>query len=426
MPRLNRYALLPVMTDIRKRTGRSGRTTYQVRYATKASKTGYAYKTFRTLKEARDFRENAGARKRAAPSHTEIVEVAQAVEKWLDICEKEGRNGREPVTKYTLENYRYRAAIIKKYNWTKPLAQLGRPDFIEFRSWLLEHHSREVSHKVMTSFHSTIREMVNREVIADHVAPDIRVGSGSRYEEPVAVPSEAEIRALLAAADRLANSRNKQYRRAWRRYRPMLYLAVDSGMRPQEYLVLAHSSLKERGVEVDRALEGSGTEITVTKTRAGRRFIDLNGETLDMVRHYAEHHAVENEWDLVFPADGGGWQSRRNWQRRGFARACEEAGLGVERRGKGGKPIFEPKYTPYDLRHFYASMLIDQRVNLKRIQKLMGHRDIRTTLNVYGHLIERVEARAESRVSVLGCLRPDAACGESVANGMQRVDIDTT
>jgi len=28
------------------------------------------------------------------------------------------------------------------------------------------------------------------------------------------------------------------------------------------------------------------------------------------------------------------------------------------------------------LRHFYASMLIDQRINLKRIQTLMGHRNI--------------------------------------------------
>jgi site-specific recombinase XerD len=36
-------------------------------------------------------------------------------------------------------------------------------------------------------------------------------------------------------------------------------------------------------------------------------------------------------------------------------------------------------------------MLIEQRVNLKRVQYLMGHEDIHTTLNVYGHLIERAE-----------------------------------
>jgi integrase len=309
------------------------------------------------------------------------------------------------VTKYTLENYKYRAAIIKRYEWTKTLAELRRPDFIEFRSWLLENHSRAVAHKVLTSLRASVGEMVSREIITTDAVADVRIGTSSRYDEPVAVPTEAEIRALLAAADRLANSKNEQYRKAWRRYRPMLYLAVDSGMRPQEYLVIPQSNLKDRGVEVDRALEGSGREIAVTKTRAGRRFIDLSGETLEMVRHYARTHAGKNKWDLVFPADGGGWQSRRNWQRRGFGRACEEAGLGTEERISRRETVFKPKYTPYDLRHFYASMLIDKRVNLKRIQTLMGHRDIRTTLNVYGHLIERVEARAESRVSVLGCLR---------------------
>jgi integrase len=85
----------------------------------------------------------------------------------------------------------------------------------------------------------------------------------------------------------------------------MLYLAVDSGMRPQEYLVLPRSALKDTGVEIDRALEGGGTEITVTKTRAGRRFIDLSPDTLDMVRHYAQHHSVQNEHDLVFPTSNG-------------------------------------------------------------------------------------------------------------------------
>ena len=44
------------MSDIRKRKGAKG-ITYQVRYPSKASKTGYAYKTFLTLKQARAFRE---------------------------------------------------------------------------------------------------------------------------------------------------------------------------------------------------------------------------------------------------------------------------------------------------------------------------------------------------------------------------------
>jgi integrase len=341
--------------------------------------------------------------------------VAQGVQKWLDICEKEGRNGREPVTRYTLDNYEYRGGIIKSYPWEKEIRELSKPDIIEFRSWLLENYSREVAHKVLTSFHSMVLELVSREVMTHDIAAGVAISARSRYEEPVDIPTEREVELLLNAADKLANSKNVLFQKTWQRYRPMLYLAVDSGMRPQEYLVVSKSSLTDRGIEVTRALDGGGQEITVTKTRAGRRLIDLNPDTLRMVRYYGEHHAAKNEHDLIFPCSNGEWQSIRNWRRRGFGRACEEAGLTVTVEEDGEK-VERPKYKPYDLRHFYASMLIDQRVNLKRIQTLMGHRDIKTTLNVYGHLIERVEAAAQEGTSVLTCLKRTSSCGASVAN----------
>lgn len=46
------------MTDIRKRTGAKG-VTYQVRYPTRASKSGYAYKTFDTPKKAHHYASQA-------------------------------------------------------------------------------------------------------------------------------------------------------------------------------------------------------------------------------------------------------------------------------------------------------------------------------------------------------------------------------
>ncbi|ODS56466.1 MAG: integrase [Acidobacteria bacterium SCN 69-37] len=388
------------MTDIRKRVGRDGRATYQVRFR---GPRGYEYRTFDSAKEARAFREDATAQKRASRRGATTVTVEQGVQKWLDICEKEGRDGREPVTRYTLDNYEYRAEIIKSYDWDKDLQELSKPDIVQFRSWLLQNHSRDVSSKVLTSFHSMIKELVGRGELSQDIAAGVHVTASSRYDEPVVIPSERDIQQLLATADRLANSKNLQTQRTWLRYRPMLYLAVDSGMRPQEYLALARASIRDKGVEVDRALDGGGTEISVTKTRAGRRFIDLSPDTLDMVRHYARHHAIENDYDLVFPTRTGKWQSVRNWRSRGFAAVCEEAGLMVKEK-IGRRTIERPKYKPYDLRHFYASMLIDQRVNLKRIQTLMGHRNIQTTLNVYGHLIERVEAQEHARVSVLSCM----------------------
>jgi integrase len=355
------------------------------------------------MKEARTFLEDSAARRKNGPLSSEIRTIEQGLQKWLDVCAREGRNGRDPVTAGTVQNYEYRAGIIRAYEWKKPLHELTAPDIVEFRSWLLLHHSRSVAHKALASLHSMVRELMTRGILAHDFASGITIQSRSRYDEPVSIPTEAEIHALLAAADRLANSKNPKIQRSWRRYRPMLYLAVDSGMRPQEYIVLPRTNVTDKGVQVDRALERLG-EISVTKTPAGRRFIDLSPHTLDMVQHYASRHAVPNKYDLVFPTENGQWLDPKNWLRRGFYVACLEAGLTTET-DEDGETVVRPKYRPYDLRHFYASMLIEQRVNLKRVQYLMGHEDIRTTLNVYGHLIERAEVTPDQTRGMLASMQ---------------------
>ena len=391
------------MADIRKRKGPKG-ITYQVRYPTKATKSGYAYKTFLTLKEAREFRESGEMKKRvSALANGRILSVDEGVDKWLEVCEKEGRDDRDPVTAFTLKGYRYRGKIIKAYPWPKSLPELAPPDVVEFRSWLKRNYPRAMSHSVLSSFHSMILEMKLRNVIVHDIAAGISIREKARTDEPVTIPSEKDVLELLKAADRLANSKNRWIQRTWERYRPILYLAADSGMRPQEYLAVADSSVKDKGVQVSRAIERSGDKLSVPKTAAGRRFVELSPEVYGMVRHYAENHTTENDYDLVFPTSTGRWQLPENWRKRGFSAACLEAGLTVSEE-IDGETIVRPKYAPYDLRHFYASVLIASRRDLKTIQTLMGHEDIKTTLNVYGHLLQRADSGESSR-GMLASLR---------------------
>jgi len=390
------------MADIRKRKGKKG-TTYQVRYPSKSTKSGYAFKTFDTLKAAREFVESGKARECAASHSSEIKTVEQAIQKWLDICKTEGRDGREPVTTFTLKVYEYRAEIIKAYAWDKALHELQGPDIVTFRSWLLTNYSRDQARKALSSFQSVMKEMVTRGYLSSNPAIGVTIRSDSRYNEPVVIPTAKDVQALLAAADKLANSGNKQTARTWERYRPILYVAADTGMRPQEYLALSGASLRDHGVAVERAIECGGYKISVTKTPAGRRFIDLSPHVYEMVTHYRDHKAVANPYDLIFPTSTGRWLVPDNWRKRGFYAACEEAGL-LEETEEDGQPITKPRYKPYDLRHFFASMLIEQRTNLKRIQKLMGHEDITTTLNVYGHVIEKAESAADEKKGMLTLL----------------------
>ncbi len=393
------------MADIRKRTNKNGTISYQVRYPSRATASGYAYKSFDTLKEARAYREDARGREQQRPPSSEILDVGQAIDLWLRICRDEGCDGRDPITAYTYKTYTRRAEIMKGYDWGKPLHELATPDVVAFRSHLLGSYSRHLAGKVLSSFHSVIKEMSLRGHIASNVVAGVSIRMDSRYDEPVEIPSQSDVLALLAAADRLANARNQQTARTWQRYRPILYLAADSGMRPQEYLALPLRNVHDNGVKVDQAIERGGYRITVTKTPAGRRFIELGAETLAMVRHYAEHHAAPNGFDLVFPTATGRWQCTDHWRRRGFYAACLEAGLVEVEEDEAGQKVEKPKYKPYDLRHFFASMHIAQKTNLKKLQQLMGHEDIKTTLNVYGHLIEQADASDQASPGLIATLK---------------------
>ena len=177
---------------------------------------------------------------------------------------------------------------------------------------------------------------------------------------------------------------------------------------------MADAAVRDKGVHVTRAVERSGDKLSVPKTAAGRRFVDLSPDVYDMVRHYADHHSTENDHDLVFPTSTGRWQTPENWRNRGFSAACFEAGLIIKDKVKG-EVVEKPKYVPYHLRHFYASVLIANRKDLKTIQTLMGHEDIKTTLNVYGHLLKRVPAETEPTGGILTKLANELmwrVCGE--------------
>ena len=377
------------MADTRKRDEKKP---YQVRYIDKTTKSGFGYKSFSNYQLAKKFEAKKTLEEESNLVSTKVREVDQAVEKWLEICETEGTDGNNPVTACTLSNYEYYAGFMKEYDWPKPLQELTPPDIVEWRSWLvLNCPSRYVARKTLAYFKTVLGELVIRGIITANVATGITIKQNSRYDVPIVVPSEADVIALLDASDKLANSKNACIEKAWRRYRPLMHIAVDCGPRPQEYLALAHEAIQDTGINIDRAIEGDGSKISVTKTPSGRRFIETTqGVTVDMVKHYVKKYGADNNHDLVFANSDGGWLERRNWQRRGFNRACEESGLMIEVEDEEtGKTREVPKYRPYDLRHFFISMLIEHIPNLKRIQKMAGHKNIEQTLNTYGHLIDK-------------------------------------
>lgn len=69
------------------------------------------------------------------------------------------------------------------------------------------------------------------------------------------------------------------------------------------------------------------------------------------------------------------------------------------------RQIIEKAGLPYikfhSLRHSCASLLLEVGVDLKRIQEKLRHTDIRTTMNIYGHLIPNAQKVANEKLTEL-------------------------
>ena len=76
-----------------------------------------------------------------------------------------------------------------------------------------------------------------------------------------------------------------------------------------------------------------------------------------------------------------------------------------------GRHVERTKYTLYSLRHYFASKLIEQGVDLKQLQDTMGHSQVEVTLNVYGHLMKGREKAKRETAEALAASVLEGSCG---------------
>lgn len=73
-----------------------------------------------------------------------------------------------------------------------------------------------------------------------------------------------------------------------------------------------------------------------------------------------------------------------------------------------------PKITPHGLRHTYTALQIQAGIDVKSLQMILGHADIKTTLNIYAHLTEQKKKETIDRFDkMLKNLESGAKVGQS-------------
>ena len=160
-------------------------------------------------------------------------------------------------------------------------------------------------------------------------------------------------------------------------------LLFSSGLRISECLSLRVKDLQFDDLHI-RVYRGKGQKDRITVL--DQALVEPLKRYLDEVREKFDEdvlHEPDLRWGdyYVFPADSLKLDSRTrvarrvNLDRNRFARALADAG---ERAG------IASRVTPHVLRHTFATHMLEQGLDLRKIQKLLGHSFVSTTM-IYTH-----------------------------------------
>lgn len=208
---------------------------------------------------------------------------------------------------------------------------------------------------------------------------------------------KAEIRFLEPdELDRLADAIGE--------HRALIYVAGVCGLRWSECvgLQVKHVNLLTKKLSVERTLtEVAGVfSVGPPKTKAGRRTLTLPTFVVDALAQHlqAKHLTGVNSEELIFSSPSDEPLRRSNFRRRVFDPAVHLAQL--------------DGLTFHGLRHTAAGLMIAGGYTPAIIQKRLGHASIRTTYDVYGHLLPSADATVAAGLEAMWSAQHDERAEE--------------
>src|ERR1051326_3257900 len=170
-------------------------------------------------------------------------------------------------------------------------------------------------------------------------------------------------------------------------------LALNTGMRPEEYFGLKWADISSGVAHVQRVLcryrKGGGYYFAEPKTAKSRRAIPLGQSTVELLERHRIQQLEEklragrlwHDQDLVFTNLHGEPMSLHNLTNRHFKPLLERAKL-------------SSKFTLYSLRHTHATLLLATNTHPKIVGDRFGHSSITLTLDTYSHVLPTMQADA--------------------------------
>lgn len=192
------------------------------------------------------------------------------------------------------------------------------------------------------------------------------------------------------------------------RYRPLVILGAGCGLRLGEALAMGVDRIdflrRQLAVERQAVTVHSRTSLAQVKTPSSRRTIPLAQTVLEELAGHLERHGPGLDGLLVEAVEGGPMPRNRFGEL--WRRTVRRAGLPIGTRY-------------HDLRHTYASALIQAGCSVKVVQARLGHTSAAVTLDVYSHLWPDDDDRSRAAVEqYLGLAQSPTLVSGEAAEGL--------
>ena len=267
----------------------------------------------------------------------------------------------------------------------KKLSDLNTPSINAFADRLREEgRSPEMVRRVVRSLGAIFREARRRGLSSVDPTAGLDLHLPGREDPRPVAPTKAELQAIIGGATG--------------RWRPLVLVAIFCGLRASELRGLRWDDVDfdARQINVTQRAD-IYHKIGRLKSKSAYRSIPCPSLVLNALREW-KLACPKGDLDLVFPNGSGNVEALSNIMQRGFEPLQVAAGV-VDAEGA-------TKYGMHALRHACASLWIENGMNPKRIQKLMGHSTIQMTFDVYGHLFADADgdqrAAEDIQVRLLG------------------------
>ena len=110
-----------------------------------------------------------------------------------------------------------------------------------------------------------------------------------------------------------------------------------------------------------------------------------------LARKY-KNAAMETKWQYVFPSKKRSIDPRSGRERRHHVL---ESGLQKAVKRAAHRAGIHKHVTPHTLRHSFATTMLENGINIRVLQELMGHADVKTTER-YTHVMDKDISRISS------------------------------